>query len=147
MLLIKVADGIQRMQEQHSRPRVAHRLFNFLSHILFVTVNRTISTGWFLFTKRTSLQSLQRVFPQLFACPAQLFPWESIFAVGRSAMNSDHFTYNFFLSLVHPFFFITSISINEIHANFQNVKLTNFLLLPKLCYCFLVVRGFHFRLI
>ncbi len=147
MLLIKVADGIQRMQEQHTRPRVAHRLFNLLAHIGFVTVDWAIPTGGLLFAKRAAFQSLKRVLTQLFACPAQLFPWESIFAVGRSAMNSDHFTYNFFLSLVHPFFFITSISINEIHANFQNVKLTNFLLLPKLCYCFLVVRGFHFRLI
>jgi hypothetical protein len=98
-----MAERVQRVQKQHSRPSEAHRVFNSLAHIGFVTVDWTIPTGGFFFAKRAPFQSLQRILPQLLACPAQLFPWESIFAVGRSAMDGDHFTNNFLLSLVHPF--------------------------------------------
>lgn len=72
MLLTKMVDRIHWMKEKHPRAREAHSLLYLLAHIFLVAVNGTITTGGFLFAKRTSLQSLERVILQFLAFVAQL---------------------------------------------------------------------------
>lgn len=63
----QVVDGENRMFPEHTWPCVTHDLLNLATHIWFVTVYGTLTTGWFCFTKAAVVQTLVGVMQKCLA--------------------------------------------------------------------------------
>ena len=61
----KMSDGSYRVMDDHSRSGVFHDRLHLLPQLRLVAMDGTQPTGLFLFLKRTSGQSLLRIFQQL----------------------------------------------------------------------------------
>ena len=85
---VKMLHGVYLMEEQHGGACSTHHLFYLLTHIAFITMNGTRGAGGFLFSVRTTFQSLGRIRQNALHSSHSCFPepcmvdnkWEIILA-------------------------------------------------------------------
>ena len=77
--------------EEHTRPRMAHHLLDFLSSFNTVAVHSAPGTGGFLRAKGTALNALGGIIQKRLAIVAKLSPFR---VVMLAAIQRDHLGYS-----------------------------------------------------
>lgn len=97
-LVIKMTDGIDWMNKEHSRTDIAHHIPDPLAHLRRITVNLAFPAAALPLPFRTMLYSRDRIGQQFIAIMAQYPLLDMMFSV---TVNFDHHPYNSFI-VVNP---------------------------------------------